>query len=263
MASYEELLQKQEWKDKRKVILKRDANRCTICSNQVLVKDCLVGYVGKEEVKRLPISKVKKLTIYCFYLIGTSNQRMKWKDVVPIFGKLSSEEYDHYIVYYFNSREGLDYEIDEDVNLNPSFYRVVAVTTAANNESAAIYNRENNPYLTTSYLEATDWLYVQGLHIHHTYYQEGKMPWEYPNDALQTLCWNCHESLHENTKVPHLDVYGNEIGKLTPCSRCLGIGYFPQYKHVENGVCFKCRGMRYEEKIDNSALNIFNEPIGA
>lgn len=35
----------------------------------------------------------------------------------------------------------------------------------------------------------------------------------------------------------------------TPCKRCAGYGYFPEYKHVENGICFRCGGNRYEELI--------------
>lgn len=31
------------------------------------------------------------------------------------------------------------------------------------------------------------------LHIHHRYYLKNKDPWDYPNDALVTLCENCHD----------------------------------------------------------------------
>jgi len=31
------------------------------------------------------------------------------------------------------------------------------------------------------------------LHVHHLYYEKGKMPWEYPDDALVTYCEDCHE----------------------------------------------------------------------
>lgn len=31
------------------------------------------------------------------------------------------------------------------------------------------------------------------LHVHHLYYVAGRMPWNYPNFALQTLCEDCHE----------------------------------------------------------------------
>lgn len=35
------------------------------------------------------------------------------------------------------------------------------------------------------------------LHVHHRYYIKGKMPWEYPSDALQVLCDICHRNEHE------------------------------------------------------------------
>lgn len=35
------------------------------------------------------------------------------------------------------------------------------------------------------------------LHIHHLYYKKNKNPWDYPNDALITLCESCHSSMHE------------------------------------------------------------------
>lgn len=28
------------------------------------------------------------------------------------------------------------------------------------------------------------------------------------------------------------------------CPRCGGTGYLPQYRHIENEICFKCRGAR-------------------
>jgi len=31
------------------------------------------------------------------------------------------------------------------------------------------------------------------LHIHHLYYKKGAEPWDYPDDALRTLCGDCHE----------------------------------------------------------------------
>lgn len=33
------------------------------------------------------------------------------------------------------------------------------------------------------------------LHIHHLYYKNGVMPWEYPDDALITLCQLCHRKV--------------------------------------------------------------------
>lgn len=35
------------------------------------------------------------------------------------------------------------------------------------------------------------------LHVHHSYYENGKSPWEYPDDALLTLCVDCHSNVTE------------------------------------------------------------------
>lgn len=35
------------------------------------------------------------------------------------------------------------------------------------------------------------------LHVHHRWYERGRMPWDYPNSALWTLCDRCHKSIGE------------------------------------------------------------------
>jgi hypothetical protein len=35
------------------------------------------------------------------------------------------------------------------------------------------------------------------LNVHHAYYVSGRMPWEYPDFSLCTLCRNCHSQKHE------------------------------------------------------------------
>ena len=34
------------------------------------------------------------------------------------------------------------------------------------------------------------------LQVHHKYYKRNAEPWQYKNDALVTLCDNCHRQLH-------------------------------------------------------------------
>lgn len=34
------------------------------------------------------------------------------------------------------------------------------------------------------------------LNVHHTYYERGKMPWDYPEESLRCLCEPCHELSH-------------------------------------------------------------------
>lgn len=46
----------------------------------------------------------------------------------------------------------------------------------------------------------------QNLQVHHKYYNKypnGKkvLPWDYPNDALITLCDSCHKRIHETKKI--------------------------------------------------------------
>jgi hypothetical protein len=79
--------------------------------------------------------------------------------------------------------------------------------------------------------------------------KKNNLPWEYPTEALTTLCWECHEELHKNEKVKYLNENGLEIGNLTPCTRCFGAGWFPEFNHIKNGICFKCNGLKYEEFI--------------
>lgn len=38
------------------------------------------------------------------------------------------------------------------------------------------------------------------LNVHHTYYEKGLKPWEYPNRSLRCLCDKCHKKAHEQRK---------------------------------------------------------------
>lgn len=39
------------------------------------------------------------------------------------------------------------------------------------------------------------------LNVHHTYYQRGAAPWEYPDHALLTLCESCHAKITDRRRV--------------------------------------------------------------
>ena len=81
------------------------------------------------------------------------------------------------------------------------------------------------------------------LHVHHKYYIEDRNPWEYDENALITLCSDCHSEIHKQETTPLLSVDGEIIvSDLPVCDRCNGRGELPQYKYYMNGVCFKCRG---------------------
>ena len=41
------------------------------------------------------------------------------------------------------------------------------------------------------------------LNVHHIRYIEGRLPWEYDNGDLVTLCGTCHKALHEEVRRKH------------------------------------------------------------
>jgi len=81
------------------------------------------------------------------------------------------------------------------------------------------------------------------LEVHHLYYIWKKFPWEYNKSALITLCDNCHELQHQQITKIYVDDKLDEIKELVICQRCGGLGYIPEYKHVQNGICFNCGGL--------------------
>lgn len=48
------------------------------------------------------------------------------------------------------------------------------------------------------------------LNVHHSYYEKGKSPWEYPSYSLHTLCEDCHEIIQDQMTTLH-----RAIGLLT------------------------------------------------
>lgn len=96
-----------------------------------------------------------------------------------------------------------------------------------------------------------DWVFAKGLNVHHTYYQDGLLPWQYPHEALETYCQPCHKRLHDNVKIPRLDHNGNNIGFMTPCPRCAGTGWLEEFNYHQGGVCFCCQGARYTELMED------------
>ena len=47
------------------------------------------------------------------------------------------------------------------------------------------------------------------LHVHHTYYESGIKPWEYPDESLHVLCEKCHADLHSMKTL-----FNRQIGKI-------------------------------------------------
>ena len=123
------------------------------------------------------------------------------------------------------------------------WYGEEKVATVTNTEGKTIYSEAYIP------IDQADKPY--SLHVHHRLYVLERLPWEYDNSELITLCNWCHWKTHEETVIP---VYRWENDRLQEievhaCLRCHGAGVFPEFAHVEQGICFRCRGALYEEFI--------------
>lgn len=212
---YEELLKSSAWSKRRLAILARDSYECQNCHNANIKERSVKG-----DVVILKREKLINQDHNSRYTI-----KVKSGDKPPVDFKfyanalLSHDLLKRYVSYY---------EFVQKEKCQPVLN---------------LFEEKIGDSIETHY--------VRGLHVHHKYYQEELLPWEYPDHALTTLCFFCHEKLHANQKIEWLDKSGVEIGKMTCCKRCGGSGYFPEYIHIELGVCFRCRGAKYEELINH------------
>jgi len=85
------------------------------------------------------------------------------------------------------------------------------------------------------------------LEIHHKFYIEDRLPWDYENENLMTLCNWCHKEFHENNDVELYTKDGQSKIRLDVCKRCGGMGWFREYRHINNGICFECGGEKFNQ----------------
>ncbi len=243
MSYYDDLLD-DRWKKKRQKIIERDSHKCKNCNNNFLKEDF------KREINGLSGSHNQKIIFIPFLSKG----RICTYYDTEILSALSGGEF--YVIYYdvigdnhFSKVYGIQ-QLLCDKTSKESVLSFDDIEIKLKILGEKITRIRNNPdeYISSQEKKGqTRWSYVQGLHVHHTYYQYGLFAWEYPDASLETYCWKCHEEIHAETKIPCRDKNGNLMNYLTPCGRCSGAGYFPEYRHVQQGRCFECNGARYEE----------------
>jgi hypothetical protein len=71
------------------------------------------------------------------------------------------------------------------------------------------------------------------LNVHHLYYETGKAPWEYPGDALLTLCETCHAETHALQKTLQSAIIASGL--------CVDAGLRPLLKELI-GYCHAYEG---------------------
>jgi 5-methylcytosine-specific restriction endonuclease McrA len=209
--TYSELLNSPDWRLKRLEVLKRDKCVCQNCSNTKI--EAFIQSYGRLDRR------------------STNSKRLIYKIFENQETSIAIDTFKSYNQILKNLMLYLD-------KIQDNYFVPIAARRLKKGE----INSVEVDIMTN------EWIFVNNLHIHHKYYIKDKLPWEYNTDALQTLCWSCHEELHKNVKIP---IYlNNEVcGYLTPCLRCFGAGQFPEFNYIQSGVCFRCNGAKYEELI--------------
>jgi len=241
--TYQDQLNHQNWKVKRELILKRDRFRCQDCLNNSLIKRFRIsfhgaGFAGSRLIYLIFDNETRNVyrckTIYDKNFLTTLLRIAKSQSILAL---TTGNDIFCSLIATIVIPEKLDFsKVDEAfIYGSPAYFE----------KQQEIQEK----YLLTipfSKLATLQWMDTKGLHIHHRFYQIGKLAWEYPDEAFQCLCWDCHENLHKNQYVKVFDEMGIELGAKLVCSRCHGAGWFPEYSHVQSGVCFKCLGSRFE-----------------
>lgn len=213
--NYSDQLKDSRWKKLREAILQRDNFTCTKCSNRKLLA----------ESQKFTILERKELRLH---------QIAQGWDKAMIEVKLGKDNYDNSSLEYTGYIEFI--EANDYVEKDDKVYLDFSIEE--NPEIVCIKDKSGKTVKA-----------IKGLHVHHKYYQVDKLAWEYDDSALICLCWFCHEKEHKDMSIKVYDRDMKHIDNYKYCTRCYGAGWFPEYTHVQKGICFRCNGARYEQVI--------------
>lgn len=213
--AYKEELQQYEWALKRLEILERDDFKCQRCFHERPVFRGLSKAFG--------VLKFDDLKNRGYKLFNPKNEPLSFDNLHFVNNTWPSQA--HYI-----GDKNKAFELE-----NLQF--------ALQSLDVKVFGIVKKGYkLLCFYSEALTGQTLIDLNIHHKYYITGFKPWEYENNALITLCIDCHKLTHEETAIPVYSKDGNDFYTATTCERCGGSGYLPEYDYHINGVCFACWG---------------------
>ena len=262
-GKYAHELESPEWKIKRKQIIERDLFKCSCCgkTNSIQLKNGI--YCGLDFGTK-PI--ITNEIIHC--------DRYSIKEFKSSFSVETLRIFDFKDMKSHINPKYIPFEsvgLTDDgrlvyTTLSADFFKNNRYKSVKDNLYIFSYYLRNGQcyfFLSDSLLEkgkTLPVLYISEdpitLNVHHKYYVYTAKAWEYPGSALITLCDHCHKKLHDTQEVKVYSSFDLKIPmNFTPCLRCNGAGRFPEYKHIEGGICFRCRGARYEELIEKSEKN--------
>lgn len=278
IEEYAQSLKSKEWQDKREAILKRDDYTCQKCGrrgfsfrsfkisgyselNELMSQWTIEGISVVQYLKNikwesneyLPMLSVEKKYYNNRRLISfhTSNNE---KNSYSFIMDDDSLFYPYYIKYEQKELKIDNINKESSFSINLIAFKLKRTLFTLSSNYIKIFEDKGDISILI-----TDNLFIfrtskfgifrframnfPALHVHHKYYIEDKSPWEYDNDALITLCSDCHSETHNQEATPLFSEDGQLlISDLPICNRCNGRGVLPQYKYYMNGVCFKCHG---------------------
>lgn len=245
MINYAELLKDEQWKKRRLQIINKQNHCCARCKqNKTLVKHLRFS----KDFKKLPIlfkrenefkefiidiESLRETTIETAFLIpfvfqalpGENPELINIMNDIEITGsgnilKVANQPLsDSKKVIFVYQHEALPLDIHEARNVLEKIHE----------------NRSNLKNLASDF------------QVHHKYYISNRLPWDYPDSALEALCRDCHRLAHEKDDISIYDsVSAMEshapYEKLQPCGKCNGTGFLPEYEYYKSGICFSCNG---------------------
>ena len=212
LPTYEELLKDMKWRCRRVDILRRDEYKCISCD---LTRPLLRNIVNKHGIFNYSELESKGINI----LNVSINDGREF-----VYSKNKSSPK----AGYFVQQNG------NDINIQDMYFAFqISDPNGFFKPRKVLISFKENVAKTNI---RTD------LNIHHKYYVQGKAPWDYPDNALETLCIDCHRKRHNEEKTPVFDSALNIVGNGEVCQRCFGSGYLAEYNYYMNGVCFQCSG---------------------
>lgn len=260
--TYPEQLRQPEWQEKRNNILKRDHYQCARCGHSPSFIQFGEKYLGYDTTcKSIDCKEIQHISFFNReehkQLFGYSGIEIRWprslSEGCNNFGPVAMTDNGILILLPLSIEECESLQrlpIEE----RRAILNQIALITLKSGESY-------NSFIPKGYILDEIQLKVPfisefriNLNVHHKYYLFSAKAWEYPDEALVTLCEHCHLQVHEENsiKIYTYDANNQMIDmNYTPCMRCHGAGYFPQWNHIEHGICFRCNGARYEELIQH------------
>lgn len=233
--TYNDLLNTKEWDQKRTEIIKRDKE---ICCNCGLTKSvfCENKHISIDTTDYPLIDSITKLNIpLTSYKEEFGIDLIDVMELSNLFFGVSKQ---NLFIVNFNEIDQLDIE-----------KLVVNSVTTQKGRNLNIITPFNSSFIDYKYSVPILINRKIFLQVHHKYYIEKYLPWDYEENVLVTLCNNCHKKVHQETAVQvYIKIKGELIEQnYTPCERCNGLGNFEEFSHVQGGTCFRCNGWRFEE----------------